>query len=74
MKKGILIAVSLSLVVGLWLGIDNTKVSALSCAEPREVTEELKISDTVFRGTLTSMKDSGDYDKLYEQWMGVKPE
>ncbi|MDP4096049.1 transporter substrate-binding domain-containing protein [Paenibacillus sp. P96] len=24
--------------------------------------------------TLTDLKSSGDYDKLYEQWLGVKPE
>ena len=23
---------------------------------------------------LKELKDSGEYDKLYEQWMGVKPE
>ncbi|MGY5341323.1 hypothetical protein ACXFAU_02585 [Paenibacillus glucanolyticus] len=76
MKKGILIAVSLSLVVGLWLGIDNTDVSALSCAEPREVTEELKISDAVFRGTLTSSNPEADMSKTHyefqvsEWWKG----
>lgn len=64
MKKGFLVAVSLSLAVGLWLGTDNTKASALSCADPRKVTEELKTSDTVFRGTLTSSNPSVEISKI----------
>lgn len=38
----------------------------------------IRKGDTAFVSTvnelLKEMKDSGDYDKLYEQWMGVKPE
>ncbi|MGM1046326.1 MAG: ABC transporter substrate-binding protein [Bacillota bacterium] len=38
----------------------------------------IRKGDTEFVKTvnelLKEMKDSGDYDKLYEQWMGVKPE
>ena len=30
------------LTLGLWLGADHSTASALSCAEPRKVTEELK--------------------------------
>ncbi len=78
MKKGFLImlSLSLSLSIGLWLGADQSTVSALSCAEPRKVTEELSTSDVVFRGTLTSSNPKADISKsnylfhVSEWWKG----
>lgn len=60
MKRGFLTMLSLSLSIGLWLGIDRSRAFALSCAEPREVTEELKTSDAVFRGTVTSSNPNNE--------------
>ncbi|MGG4340809.1 hypothetical protein [Paenibacillus lautus] len=76
MKIGFLIMLSLSLTVGLWLGADHSTASALSCAEPRKVTEELKTSDAVFRGTLASSTPKADISKskyvfqVSEWWKG----
>ncbi|MGG3309837.1 hypothetical protein ABER23_20715 [Paenibacillus lautus] len=76
MKKGFLAMIALSLTVGLWLGADHSTASALSCAEPRKVTEELKTSDAVFRGTLASSNPKADISKssyvfqVAEWWKG----
>lgn len=76
MKKGFIAMIALSLTVGLWLGADQSTVSALSCAEPRKVTEELKTSDAVFRGTLASSIPKADISKskyvfqVSEWWKG----
>lgn len=76
MKKGFIAMIALSLTVGLWLGADQSTVSALSCAEPRKATEELKSSDAVFRGTLASSNPKADISKskyvfqVSEWWKG----
>ncbi|MFB4325757.1 hypothetical protein RB298_25885 [Priestia sp. BR_2] len=76
MKKGFLAMMALSLTIGLWLGTDHSTASALSCAEPRKVTEELKTSDAVFRGTLASSHPKADISKskyvfqVSEWWKG----
>jgi hypothetical protein len=76
MKKGLLAMMALSLTIGLWLGADHSTASALSCAEPRKVTEESKTSDAVFRGTLASSHPKADISKskyvfqVSEWWKG----
>ncbi|GIO99308.1 hypothetical protein J14TS5_43940 [Paenibacillus lautus] len=76
MKRGFLAMIVLSLTVGLWLGAEHSTVSALKCTEPRKLTEELKTSDAVFKGTLTSSNPKADISKskyvfqVSEWWKG----
>ncbi len=76
MKKGLQLLVGVSLMAGLWLGQASPETSALSCAEPRKITEELKVSDIVFRGTLVSYDENSDFMKstytfsVSEWWKG----
>ncbi|MGG3283477.1 hypothetical protein [Paenibacillus solani] len=76
MKKGLLIMIILSLSLGIWLGTDQSRASALSCAGPRPVSEELKVSATVFRGTLISYNPKADVSQtnyvfeVAEWWKG----
>lgn len=76
MKKGLLVMIILSLSLGIWLGTDQSRASALSCAGPRPVTEELKVSAAVFRGTLISYHPQTDVSQtnyvfqVAEWWKG----
>lgn len=76
MKKGLQLLVGFSLMAGLWPGPAIPEASALSCAEPRKITEELKVSDIVFRGTLVSYDENSDFMKstyifsVSEWWKG----
>lgn len=68
--------ITLSLLLGIWFGVDPSRASALSCAEPRPVTEELKVSAAVFRGKLISYNPTTDVSQtnyvfqVAEWWKG----